>query len=708
MFNSDGAKIDTSVFNPARIFRLYYTWARKGENSDERPHRRSCVKSIPDNIEVVPKELLEQIAVMAPPASRASGGTSITREPHVREAQNIDPSDLDRRITAYLDKVAGAIEGQGGDKHTFTVACRLIHGFDLTVEQALPFIREWNKRCVPPWPEDKLEYKLQKADELTETSRGYLLDEEAADDPHRLARRFIRSYRRNGKTTLRHWKSDWYQWKGGAYRLIDKDVVEAMLNKHIKAEFDTHYHHVALPAWQQEADAGEKKGKPKPLKVTGNVVKNAYYALISECILAEAKAPLWLDGTSGADPMELISTPNGLLHIPLGAAKPTLLPSTPDFFTTVALDYDVDLNAPKPTEWLTFLDELWHDDEESKEALQEWFGYCLLPDTRQQKMVFVAGPPRSGKGTICRVLTSLIGSDNVAGPTLSTFAERFGLYELKDKYLAIVSDARLSGKTDQARTVERLLSISGEDSMSVEKKNGPTYTMKLPTRLMILSNEVPRLTDASTALPSRMIFLQLFESWLGKEDKTLTERLLSERAGILIWSLEGLRRLRERGHFVQPGSGEKQLRILREICSPITSFVEEHCRLDPNHNVLKSTLFEKWRKYAQEHNLPDKSDAMFARDLYAAYPSIDEKRLGSTGERPRCFTGIRLKNTDNQTSMPVVTAATYSRMNARLRADLRHESVAKPIGDDEDLDVTSRMSTVEALSSPNYSVLTSV
>ena len=47
-FPGDGIKIDTSVFNAARIWRLYGTWARKGDSIPERPHRVAEIKTVPD------------------------------------------------------------------------------------------------------------------------------------------------------------------------------------------------------------------------------------------------------------------------------------------------------------------------------------------------------------------------------------------------------------------------------------------------------------------------------------------------------------------------------------------------------------------------------------------------------------------------------------------------------------------------------------
>jgi putative DNA primase/helicase len=85
-------------------------------------------------------------------------------------------------------------------------------------------------------------------------------------------------------------------------------------------------------------------------------------------------------------------------------------------------------------------------------------------------MFLLVGPKRSGKGTIGRVLTGLLGRHNVAAPTLSGMTADFGLAPLIDKPLALASDARLSDKRDSSIVVERLLSISGEDTLTINRK----------------------------------------------------------------------------------------------------------------------------------------------------------------------------------------------------------------------------------------------
>ena len=66
-FHSDeSCVIDKSVFNAARIWKLYGTVARKGDSIPERPHRRARLVSVPGVTELVGREVLEQLASLLP------------------------------------------------------------------------------------------------------------------------------------------------------------------------------------------------------------------------------------------------------------------------------------------------------------------------------------------------------------------------------------------------------------------------------------------------------------------------------------------------------------------------------------------------------------------------------------------------------------------------------------------------------------------
>jgi putative DNA primase/helicase len=270
----------------------------------------------------------------------------------------------------------------------------------------------------------------------------------------------------------------------------------------------------------------------------------------------------------------------------------------------------------------------------------------LTPDTSHQKILMLVGPKRSGKGTIARVLRGLIGPENVANPTLASLATNFGLAPLIGRPAAVIGDARLSGRTDVAQVVERLLSISGEDAQTIDRKHLPAVTVKLPTRLMLISNELPRLSDSSGAMTGRMILLRMTRTFYGEEDLRLTDELLRELPGILLWAVEGWRRLRDRGRFVQPKSGEALVSELEDLASPVGAFIKDECEGKPGAEVPVSELFSAWKSWCQARGRDNVGDEMrFGRDLRAVLPHLNTSQpRRPDGSRPRVYNGIRLLN----------------------------------------------------------------
>ncbi|OPY46752.1 MAG: hypothetical protein A4E42_00405 [Methanoregulaceae archaeon PtaU1.Bin222] len=66
MFSNSAATVDTANFNAARIWKIYGTTSRKGDHTPDRPHRKSQVLSGADQVDVVEKEALCQLASLLP------------------------------------------------------------------------------------------------------------------------------------------------------------------------------------------------------------------------------------------------------------------------------------------------------------------------------------------------------------------------------------------------------------------------------------------------------------------------------------------------------------------------------------------------------------------------------------------------------------------------------------------------------------------
>ena len=440
-------------------------------------------------------------------------------------------------------------------------------------------------------------------------------------DPATEVRSYLKSGERDGVNRLVYWRGTFWLWRKGWYQELPASEVRSHLVAHLNQHFS---------------------------RLTTGITANCMMQLQAQTLLGSyVQAPSWLPGTDGPFPAaETLICRNMMIHLPgyLEGAERPCRPLTPRLFSTSGLDFDFDRDAPQPAEWIKFLQSLWPNDPDSIDTLREWFGYCLLPDTSQHKILMLIGPKRSGKGTIARVLRRLVGERNSAAPTLASLGTNFGLQPLIGKTLAVIGDARLGGRADLPQITERLLSISGEDAQTIDRKGIEATTCTLPVRFVLLSNELPRLNDSSGALASRMILLRLTESFFGQEDKGLTDRLLAELPGILLWSITGWDRLRRRGYFEEPATAEDMRREFADLTSPILAFIRDCCFVGPEHETSRDGLYatyQEWCKRAGRQHVEDK--AGFGRALHAALPQLKSGFRGSREEKERHYLGIIAK-----------------------------------------------------------------
>lgn len=422
-----------------------------------------------------------------------------------------------------------------------------------------------------------------------------------------------------------HTNDDFLAYDRGAYRPVEDATMRTAVWEAL---------HAASVRKMKDDEVVFVPFKPGPGQVSG--VLDALEAVAHQP--ADKMAPpVWLDG-DGPPPGEIISCRNGLLHVPSGE----LLPPTPRFFTRNALDIAYDPGAPEPREWLAFVRQTFPD-VDAATLLQEWFGYLLLPDMSQEKMLLMVGPPRSGKGTIQKVLTELVGRSNICAPSIKSLGGDFGLQPMIGKQVAFLSDIRLGSSSDRAAITETLLRITGRDPVTADRKHKDQWTGHLAVRFVISTNELPSLSDNSPALANRFVPLILEQSHLGREDPGLADRLIAELPGILNWSLAGWRSLRGRGHFELPAVSVKAVTEIMELGSPTARFISDCCVLGPTHRVEKDRLFAAWRRWCETKGERTAGESHFASNLRAATSqSVKGARPREGAGRLNVYLGIAL------------------------------------------------------------------
>lgn len=456
-------------------------------------------------------------------------------------------------------------------------------------------------------------------------------------EPLPLARRWMRELGTDerGRPLVVRWAGAWWRWRDGHHRALDDEALRADLWRF-------------LDRVEVETIDGDGNENCRPLAASSRRVSEVADALIAVAPSVEATAtmPHPLPGYAGPDPARIAIVRNGLLELSSG----DLHEPSPLLFATAgaAVDYDPDAVCPA---WSAFLEQIFTDpdcgddgiDRESIRLAQQIFGWMTAGDTTRHKIPLFVGPQRSGKSTMMALLRALLGEGNVCAPPLSSLAEsRFGLAPLIGKSAAIIPDARLGSKADQATVAGLLLAASGQDTISIDRKGRDAIEARLRCRVIIVTNELPRIGDSSGALTGRFLIVETRRSFLGREDLGLEARLRAELPGVLRWALDGWRDLEANG-WAQPASAGQMLEELVRLGSPVQAFIDDRLVLDPAHETAIDVLYTEWRRWCDDNGRKEPGNKQtFARDLRAALPAVRVVRRGNQ-ERVRMYAGLGVR-----------------------------------------------------------------
>ena len=218
---------------------------------------------------------------------------------------------------------------------------------------------------------------------------------------------------------------------------------------------------------------------PTPAKVANTIEPLQWLNRLD----GEIEPPVWLHNIGGDNPKSLIALENGVLNFRTGAFTEG---HTPALFTLWHLPFPYD---PKATcsQWKAFLDQTFAHDPDAARALQQWAGYLISGRTDLHKALMLIGPPRSGKGTISRVLQQLVGTQNSVSPSFGTLGTNFGAQVLIGKTFAVFEDTRNDRDRNIGQTVERIIGITGGDAQTIDRKYHEAWNGRLNTCLLYTS-----------------------------------------------------------------------------------------------------------------------------------------------------------------------------------------------------------------------------
>lgn len=479
--------------------------------------------------------------------------------------------------------------------------------------------------------------RLIEQAELVKPVANSMQVNEAVDDPHRLARVNLKRYAEltEGRT-IKHWRSEWYTWKGNKYVKIEGDEFRAKVSFAIKEEFDR-CNIEALEAFQRGIEAGKIDPNEKPptaKKVTPGLVTSVLEATASLTeIPGSVELGTWLPSR---EKRNWVSLQNGILDIDkvLANAEPAecWIPNSPDWFSTVSLPYDFDLSADC-TLFERVMEHNTDMDPERLKVLQEWAGYVLTPDLGEQKFLILEGEGSNGKSVYTAAVTAMLGEENVSTVPLEVFGERFDRTATIGKLLNAAGDC---GELDKVAEGYIKPFTSG-DRMYFDRKGIGGLTCRPTARLMVATNQRPRFSDRSKGIWRRMLLIK-FDVEITREkrikgmDSVEFWNRSGELPGMLNWALRGLARLRAQQGFTDCESMNREIEDYKDEVNPARSFLVQYVEESASGKIRSGLLFSFYKTWCAQNNYHPLGEKSFGREVKRKFPKM-ERRNGGTRER---------------------------------------------------------------------------
>ncbi len=266
-------------------------------------------------------------------------------------------------------------------------------------------------------------------------------------------------------------------------------------------------------------------------------------------------------------------------------------------------------------EWIAFLNGLFPRNPEMVAFLQVAIGYSLTGLTREEIFFILHGIGRNGKGTLLRVLTAILGR-YAATTEFSTLVQGKDDSKSPRNDIAAIAGKRLVSAQESkqgARLDESLIkSLTGGDLITARFLHKEFFTFRPTWKIWLATNHRPEIKGSDTGIWSRPRLIPFNESFEGREDKGLKERLMApdQMSGILKWMVDGCAIYLREGLKI-PDTVTAATRNYKQENDSIGRFLEECCRKVDGLSVGSRDVYAAFSSWAKQNELEIVTETSF-------------------------------------------------------------------------------------------------
>lgn len=283
------------------------------------------------------------------------------------------------------------------------------------------------------------------------------------------------------------------------------------------------------------------------------------------------------------------------------------------FFTTkkIQTDYNPHIKASR---FIQLINEVFPD-QDQRDCFQEFIGLACTRNMSFNKMTILFGMGANGKSAIFTAVKSMFGAECYSTLSLSDLEGKtpYNLTQLEAKYLNICDELPEGKKIG----TDKIKNISSGGELTIRQIRERPRKIRSYTKLLFATNSLPNFEDRSDGTFRRIIILHMPKQFTDEavQDKRLVSESFwiesGEVSGILNWALEGLIRLLNRGHFIEPESSKKIKGEYKLELNAEKSFLLDNYELtmDTNDKVSTFDLYKNYEEYCKDFGIT-KSDAI--------------------------------------------------------------------------------------------------
>lgn len=284
---------------------------------------------------------------------------------------------------------------------------------------------------------------------------------------------------------------------------------------------------------------------------------------------------------------------------------------------TTQLNFEFDKEATCPA-WEHFLNtslvigEALEPDEQLISLLQEALAYSITARTDLKASFWLVGKPDSGKSTLVALIGGLLGSMHTTIDLNQLGKNRFLFAGIVGKRAVTFTEAEESVVLSDA--IYKSM-VGGTDEIYIDVKNRQGFAYKPIAKFWWAMNSAPRITDRSGATFNRLKVIP-FNRTIPPSNRigNLFEQLMSERAGIFNWLLEGYARLLEKGRFTVSEQSEQSRQSLMMKNDTEQTFINEMCERREDYRIQSQELYDTYRNWCQSGGFKPKNMNQVAED----------------------------------------------------------------------------------------------